>query len=454
MKSFFDNDILLGSEHATILYEEVKDLPIIDYHCHLDQKQIANDAKFEDLGQMWLSGDHYKWRAMRLCGIDEHYITGGASWKEKFLKYAGIMPKLIGNPLYYWSHLELHQVFGISRILNANSAEDIYAKANEKIKELSVGKLLKKFKVEFIATTDDPSDDLSFHQTYDGVTVSPTFRPDKVLSFDKAAIEALSAAAGMDIKTFADIKSALKVRLDFFAAKGCRISDHGFLDFPKKYASDDAAENLYARIDAASKEDKDSLFGNLLVFLMREYKKRNMVVQLHFAVVRNINTSMYLKLGPDTGYDVIAPESDPAGVIKFLDKLPDAERPVTILYSLNPNTIAPLASISGAFRNVHIGAAWWFNDTLEGIKRNLSIVSEYAVLGTNLGMLTDSRSFLSYSRFDFFRRILCSFVGDKVDKGEYSFKDAITLVKDICYYNIKELLRVYHYGSNAVNQAI
>lgn len=454
MKNFFDKDILLDSENAAILYDEVKDLPIIDYHCHLDQKQIESDAKFENLGQAWLSCDHYKWRAMRMCGVDEYYITGAASWKEKFIKYASIMPKLIGNPLYYWSHLELHQVFGISRTISATSAEDIYREAEIKIKDISVKKLLKDFRVEFVATTDDPSDDLAYHKRYGGVSVTPTFRPDKVLSLDGKAIKDLGVSADMEIKSFEDIKTALCRRLDHFVTKGCRISDHGFLDFPKSYTPDDVAETVYARTGETTAGERDGLFGNLLVFLMREYHKRDIIAQLHFAVQRNINTQMFYKVGADSGFDVMAPEADTAGVIRFLDKIPDAERPVTILYSLNPNSTAALACISGAFRNVFIGAAWWFNDSVEGIKRNLSIISEYSCLGTNLGMLTDSRSFLSYSRFDFFRRILCSFVGDKVECGQYSFKDAKMLVKDICYNNVKKLLRVENHGCNAIYKAV
>lgn len=442
MREFFDDKVLLDGEAAGLLYSSVMDLPIIDYHCHLDQRQIAEDARYENIGQMWLAGDHYKWRAMRICGIDERYITGNAGWKEKFLKYASIMPKLMGNPLYYWTHMELKQIFGINRPLNADSAQNIYAEANEKIKGISVRKLLKDFKVEFIATTDYPNEDLGYHKTYDGVSVSPTFRPDKILAFDNGAIRELGISAGIEINSYSELKAALFKRLDFFVGKGCRITDHGFFDFPKTYAEDDTAEKIYKNINFATGEEKDALFGNLLLELMREYKKRGLIAQLRFSVVRNINTAAFNKLGPDSGFDVIAPGCDLCNAAKFLNKLHDGERPPIILYSLNPNYIAPLASISGAFRNVHIGAAWWFNDTLKGIKRNLSVVSEYACLGNNLGMLTDSRLFASYSRFDFFRRILCSFVGKKIDRGEYAMEDAEKLVKDICYYNIKNLLRI------------
>ncbi len=439
---FFDEDVLLTGRAAKELYKKVKDLPVIDYHCHLNQKRVTDDGAYQNIGHMWLSHDHYKWRAMRMCGVDERYITGDATWEEKFLKYASVMPKLCGNPLYYWSHLELKQVFGIVKPLNESTAADIYAEANEKIKRISVRTLLKKFKVEFLATTDNPGDSLEYHKTYDGVIVSPTFRPDKILAFDAAAIKELSAASGIDTSTYAGLKAALSDRLDYFVSKGCRITDHGFLDFPKSCAEDDEAEKIYMNIAFAKNGEKDALFGNLLLSLMREYKKRGLIVQLHFSVARNINTAAFNRVGPDTGYDVIAAGCDLSGVSRFLDKLSDGERPVVVLYSLNPNDLAPLASISGAFRNVYMGAAWWFNDTLQGIKRYLSVISEYAALGTSLGMLTDSRMFISYSRFDFFRRILCSFIGEKIDDGEYSAADAEKLAKDICYYNIKALLKL------------
>lgn len=442
MKGFFADDILLKGESAALLYKEVKDLPIIDYHCHLNQDLIASDAPVGDIGTLWLGGDHYKWRAMRMCGVDEYYITGGASWKEKFEKYAEIVPQLIGNPLYYWTHLELQQVFGIYEPLNKDTADKIFDEANKKLQSVTVRGLLKKFKVQFVATTNDPTETLASHGAYDGIAVSPTFRPDKLYSLDPAYIADLGKAAGAEIKTLADLKQALCARIDFFASKGCRISDHGFADFPAAYATESEMEGLFARRGSLNAAEKDAAFGYLLLFLMGEYKKRNIVVQLHFSVTRNINSPMFKKLGADAGFDVIGKEPDLENVMRFLDKMPDEERPTIILYTLNPNAVAPLACISGAFRGVYMGAAWWFNDTVNGISRNLDWISEYACLGTNLGMLTDSRSFSSYSRFDFFRRILCTFVGKKVDKGEYPLEDAKTLVKNISYYNIKNLLKL------------
>ncbi len=440
MNSFFGEDVLLSGTSSKEIYSSIKDLPIIDYHCHLDQAAIQADKKFTDIGELWLAGDHYKWRAMRMCGVDEYFITGEASFHEKFLHYAEILPQLCGNPLYYWTHFELKQVFGINKVLNKESAEEIYAEANEKLKTLSVQKLLKLFRVQFVATTNDPTEDLKDHGKVNETDVTPTFRPDKLYSFDSKYIEELGKVVGYSLNDLDSFQKALGERLDFFKSKGCRITDHGFRSFPKSYATYEEAKALYLKRDSLTASEKDSLFGYLLVFLMKEYKKRGLLMQIHFSVVRNINTPMFHKVGVDAGFDVIAEGVNVGDLIRFLDQLSDEERPTIILYSLNPEMLREVACITGAFRNVIVGAAWWFNDTLLGIRRNLEIVSEYAAIGTNLGMLTDSRSFSSYSRFDFFRRILSSFLGEKVDAGEYLLEDAKKLAYNISYGNIKKLL--------------
>lgn len=442
MKDFFGKDILLNNPTSLLLYNEVKDLPIIDYHCHLDQDKIELDSSFSNIGELWLSGDHYKWRAMRLCGVDEYYITGKASYEEKFYKYAEIVPNLVGNPLYYWTHLELQQVFGIYEPLNKDTAKDIYKKANEVLKRLSIKKILNNFNVEFVATTNDPIEDLHNYDSFKDIKVTPTFRPDKLFSFKKEYLDELAKVENTTINSLEDLKIVIRNRLDFFVLKGCKISDHGFYDFPHRIASEMEMKEYLTRYENLTKDEQDAFFGYMLRFLLEEYKKRDIIVQLHFAVTRNINTPMFNKVGVDSGFDVMAKEVNYDNLIHLLDSLDDENRPTIILYTLNPNAIAPLACISGAFRNVYIGAAWWFNDTLNGIKRNLDLVSEYALLGTNLGMLTDSRSFSSYSRFDFFRRILCDFIGDKVEKGEYPLEDAKVLVKNISYYNIKKMLKL------------
>ena len=437
---FFDENLLLYNNAGKALYEKVKDLPIIDYHCHLDQAKIASDEHFSDIGELWLAGDHYKWRAMRMCGVDEYYITGDADFHGKFIKYAEIVPNLIGNPLYYWTHLELRQIFGIDMPLNKDTAERIYEMANEKLKTMSVQSMLNSFKVEFIGTTDDPVDSLADHKKYGNINVTPTFRPDKLFGFEDAYIEKLGSVSGIDIKSLDHLLAALENRLDFFVSRGCRMADHGMDRFPDSYATYDEACELFARKSELSAEERESLRGYLLVWLSKEYAKRNITVQLHFAVTRNVNPKMFSLCGADSGFDVISEAPSVQNVVGFLSQISDEERPNTILYTLNDANLASMACISGAFRGVRMGAAWWFNDTVEGIRRNLKIISEYSNLGNNLGMLTDSRSFSSYCRFDFFRRILCDYVGNLVEKGEYDEASAAALVQNICYYNAKRMV--------------
>lgn len=437
---FFDENLLLYNETGKALYEKVKDLPIIDYHCHLDQKKIAENSAFSDIGELWLAGDHYKWRAMRLNGVDEHYITGSASFHDKFLKYAEILPNLIGNPLYYWTHLELKQIFGIDIPLNRDSAEQIYAQANERLSTMSVRDLLNRFRVQFIATTDDPIDDLADHRQYGDIAVTPTFRPDRLFLFEESYIESLGRAAQIKIQTLDDLLSALAKRLDFFVQKSCRMADHGMDTFPAGYATYEQACTLFERRSDLSATEKESLRGYLLVWLSKQYAKRDITVQLHFAVTRNVNPEMAARCGADSGFDVMSEMPCVHNVLGFLRQISDEERPNTILYTLNDANLASMACISGAFRKVRMGAAWWFNDTVEGIRRNLKTICEYSSLGNNLGMLTDSRSFSSYCRFDFFRRIICDHVGALVEKGEYDEAGAVQLVENICYYNSKSLV--------------
>lgn len=437
---FFDDNLLIYNEAGKALYEKVRELPIIDYHCHLDQKKIAGDESFADIGELWLAGDHYKWRAMRMNGVDEYYITGGASFHEKFLKYAEVVPNLIGNALYYWTHLELKQVFGIDEPLNKDSAECIYAQANEKLKDITVQKMLQNFGVEFIATTDDPVDDLADHKRYGGLNVTPTFRPDKLFNFEESYIEQLGQVGGVKIETLADLLQVLAARLDFFVEKGCRMADHGLDAFPATYATEQEAAELFANRASLTECEKESLKGFLLVWLSKEYAKRDMTVQLHIAVTRNVNPATFAICGPDSGFDVISETPSVQNVLNFFQQISDEERPNSILYTLNDANLSSLACLSGAFRKVRMGAAWWFNDTVEGIRKNLKIISEYSSLGNNLGMLTDSRSFSSYCRFDFFRRILCDHVGNLVEKGEYDAASAQTLVENICYNNAKRMV--------------
>ena len=437
MSNFFNDNVLLSNSTALEIYKEVKNLPIIDYHCHLNQHMIKSDDKFEDIGALWLAGDHYKWRAMRMCGVDEHYITGNASFHDKFIKYAEIVPMIPGNPLYYWTHMELKQIFGIDKPLNKDTAEEIYNEANLKLKDFSVRKLLKHFGVKVICTTDDPVDDLLSHGTYEGIEVRPTFRPDKLYLLEEDYLQKLGEVSGVNVDTLEGLLEAVAKRLDYFVAHGCKISDHGFAEFPSRYISFEEAKEIYANRANLTPQMKEDFFGFLLVWLTKEYKKRNLVVQLHFSVIRNNNERMFKQCGVDSGFDLIGKQSVIQNIILYLNQVSDDERPEIVLYTLNDANLAELSCVTGAFRHVRMGAAWWFNDTLRGIRRNLEIVSEYSALGTSFGMLTDSRSFSSYARFDFFRRILANYLGELVEKGEYDIEAAKETAYNICYGNIK-----------------
>lgn len=440
---FFDENLLLYHNAAKILYQTVKDLPIVDYHCHLDEKAIRDNLKFSDLGELWLSGDHYKWRAMRLCGVDEKFITGDASYGEKYRKYAEIFPKLCGNPLYYWTQMELKMLFGIEEPLCAESADRIYIAANEQLKNMTVSDILKRFKVEYIATTDSESSDLSAHGTYGSTKVSPTFRPDAVLNMDADAIKALERVMEHPINTLRDLKQALTARLQFFLSKGCCIADHGMDFLPVADCGETTATKLFEKREMLTDEEKHTLFSHLLAFLAEQYAKNNMAMQLHFATYRSVNQKMLPLVGRDAGFDIMRGEVNTDRLVQFLDALASKNAlPKTVLYSLNPTCVPALATLSGAFPNVRVGAAWWFSDTVLGIRKQLETIAEYAVLGTNLGMLTDSRSFASYARFDFFRRILADFVGGYVSRGEYDMNQAKQLMYDICYGNVKSFLNL------------
>lgn len=441
MKEFFSDSVLLSTPVAEELYSAVKDLPIVDYHCHLSEKEIAENRPFTNLGELWLGGDHYKWRAMRLCGVDEHYITGDATWREKFDKFAEIFPKLCGNPLYYWAQLELKLFFGITLPLNPENADAIWEATEKALSKMTVGDILKKCRVEYIATTDDPASPLTYHGTYGGTKVSPTFRPDSALGLDPSALAALGEAAEMQIDSLSALKQALRKRLDYFNAHGCCIADHGMDYLPAEDCGEEAAEALFAKGTALTAEEKHLLFSHLLVFLAAEYTRRGMVMQLHFATYRCVNSSMLPVTGKDSGFDIMRGHVDTDRLVAFLDTLVSrGALPRTVLYTLNPACAPSLATLTGAFPTVRVGAAWWFSDTVLGIKRQLETVAEYAVLGTNLGMLTDSRSFASYARFDFFRRILADVVGGYVERGEYDLAAARELMIDVCYRNVKEYL--------------
>lgn len=459
MKPFMDKDFLLSTETAQELYHEfAAKVPVLDYHCHINPQEIAEDRKFETITQVWLGGDHYKWRQMRSNGVDEYYITGEAPDREKFQKWAETLEKAIGNPLYHWSHLELQRFFGYYGVLNGDTAEEVWNLCNAKLHEdsMSVRNLIRQSNVTLICTTDDPADDLRWHKMIAEddsfeVQVLPAWRPDKAMNLEKPDyleyLEKLGEVSGVEIKSFKDLKEALSRRLVFFDEMGCRASDHALEYVMYAPASDNEIEDIFSeRLIGAeiSKEDELKFKTAFMTFVAGEYTKLGWAMQLHYGCKRDNNTTMYKKLGPDTGYDCInnyAPSSETAD---FLNALNEAgSLPKTILYSLNPNDDEALGTILGCFQNsdavgkIQQGSAWWFNDNKTGMMKQMTSLANLGLLGNFNGMLTDSRSFLSYPRHEYFRRILCELVGGWVENGEYP-KDMKTLekiIKGISYNN-------------------
>lgn len=440
MKQFMDKDFLLSTDSAKALYHTyAENMPIVDYHCHINPQEIYEDRKFDTITQVWLGGDHYKWRQMRSCGVDERYITGDASDREKFQKWAEILPKLIGNPLYHWSHLELQRYFGYTGHLNGNTAEEVWNLCNKKLQEdsMSVRNLIRQSNVKLICTTDDPADTLEWHQkiasdsTFD-VKVLPAWRPDKAMNIEKpdfaAYMAKLSAVSGVDIKDFASLKTALKNRMEYFTSQGCGVSDHA-LEYVM-YAPVDEAEldTIFANGlsgKAISKEEELKYKTAFMLFAAKEYNRMGWVMQLHYGCKRDNNAMAFENLGPDTGFDCINNYAPSAQMADFLNALSATDEiPKTIIYSLNPNDNASIGTILGCFQSkfpgkIQQGSAWWFNDHKTGMTDQMISLANLGCLGNFIGMLTDSRSFLSYTRHEYFRRILCELVGGWVENGEY-----------------------------------
>lgn len=459
MKTFMDKDFLLSTDTAKELYHDIAGrMPIVDYHCHIDPKEIAENRKFENITQVWLGGDHYKWRQMRANGVDESYITGNAPDREKFQKWAETLEKAIGNPLYHWSHLELQRYFDYHGILNKDTAQEVWDLCNKKLQEdsMRVRSLIKRSHVRLLCTTDDPIDDLKWHrvlkedETFD-VQVLPAWRPDKAMNIEKPEftdyMAQLSAASGMPIRTFTDMKAALEKRMDYFNAMGCCVSDHGLDYVMYAPASDETIERIFADRLAqkpVTAEDGARYRTACLLFLAGKYAQLGWVMQLHYGCKRNNNTSMYKKLGPDTGYDCISNFAPGAQLTDFLDAVNETSGlPKTILYSLNPGDDELIGTVLGCFQNsdavgkIQQGSAWWFNDHKAGMTKQMTSLANLGLLGNFVGMLTDSRSFLSYPRHEYFRRILCDLIGGWVENGEYPYdrKNLEKIVKGICYNN-------------------
>ena len=459
MKKFMDQDFLLRSDTAKHLFHDyAENMPIVDYHCHINPQEIYEDRKFDNITQVWLGGDHYKWRQMRSNGIDEKYITGDGSDWEKFLAYAKTLDKAIGNPLYHWSHLELQRFFDYDGILSEKTAREVWDMANKKLAQddMSVRNLIKKSNVKLLATTDDPVDDLKWHKllreddSFD-VQVLPAWRPDKAVNINKPDfndyMDQLAKVSGVEIKTFEDVKKALAKRLDFFAENGCSVSDHGLDYVVYQPASNEEIESVFAKKrngEELSAREADMYKTALLQFLAGEYKKRNWVMQLHYGCLRNNNTPMFDKLGPDTGYDSISNYAPADQLTGFLNSVESSTGlPKTILYSLNPADDELIGTVIGCFQNsdavgkIQQGSAWWFNDNKSGMEKQMTSLANLGLLGNFVGMLTDSRSFLSYPRHEYFRRIMANLIGQWVEDGEFPNDDELLepIVKGISYGN-------------------
>jgi len=462
MTSFLSEDFLLHNEFAKRLYHEVAaDLPIIDYHCHLPPHQVSEDYRFKNLTDIWLRGDHYKWRAMRINGVDERFCTGDATDKEKFLAFARTVPYTIGNPIYHWAHLELRRPFGISGIvLNENTAERVWNETNEMLAtpEFSARSIMQKMNVEMVGTTDDPIDDLAAHKLVAEdksfpVQMLPSWRPDKAFNIHletfPAYMEALSKAADVEITRFADLCAALDKRLQHFADHGCCVTDHALDTVCYEDSTEQELDAILAKRLSGGQvtEFETAQFKTaVLVYLGKEYAKRGWVQQYHIGALRNNNQRMFKLLGPDTGFDSINDGLVAMPLARLLDALDrDNALPKTILYGLNPRDNEVLATMCGNFQDgsiegkIQFGSGWWFNDQKDGMERQMTQLAQLGLLSRFVGMLTDSRSFMSYTRHEYFRRILCQMIGKWVEDGEVpaDFELLSRMVRDICYYNAK-----------------
>ena len=466
-KAFMDEDFLLETETARALYRTAEKESIYDYHCHLIPKQIAENYQMSDLADAWLSGDHYKWRMMRAMGYDEEYITGGACAYDKFLAWARTTENLIGNPLYHWTHLELKRYFGIDDVLNEKNAPLIWEKANALLKtnELSIKGIFDKFNIYAAGTTDDPADSLEHHKAIaDGTApigkintkVIPSYRPDRAFDLNVADfpgyIQTLSEASGVKINTPDDLLDALEKRLDYFISMGCRSSDHALVYPPFTLTSyNNIKVSLEKALDGKKipDEEADAYKTYMLIALSDLYSKKGIVMQLHLSSIRNVNSGFFSLLGANTGFDAVSDYKLSCNLAALLDQMNkncELGLPKTILYTLNPKDYYPIATIMGGFQGpgcfgkMQLGSAWWFCDNRDGMEEQMKILANQGILSAFVGMLTDSRSFLSYPRHEYFRRIMCNLIGGWAEKGEYprDMPRLEKLVKDISFFNAKK----------------
>ena len=470
MKEFMDKDFLLETETAKHLFHDYAEhMPLVDYHCHINPKEIYEDRRFDNLVEVWLGGkqpaggyfgDHYKWRVMRSNGVSEDYITGDRPDYERFLKFVEALEMAIGNPMYHWCNLELRQFFGYDKPLTVENAEEAWNFCNEKLRtdpNLTVRGIIKKANVAFIGTTDDPVDTLEWHgriaadKTID-VKVCPSFRPDKAINIQKEGfveyIGKLAKSVGKEsLDSAEEVMDALVQRLEFFKTMGCRASDHGLDYVPFRPASAKKVNEIFQKAmagESVSKKEAEKYQTAVLLCLGKAYHRLGIAMQIHYSCYRNANERMFRKLGPDTGFDMIAQNTCGQDIARFLSALDESgELPKTILYSLNPADNAQLGTILGSFQSDEVpgkiqhGSAWWFNDTKSGMEEQMKSLANLSLLGNFVGMLTDSRSFLSYARHDYFRRILCNLVGNWVENGEYPNDDKALkrIVEGVCFRN-------------------
>ena len=468
MKQFNDANFVLETQTAQDLYHNhAAKMPIIDYHCHLIPEMVANDHRFKSITELWLGGDHYKWRAMRTNGIDEKYCTGKdtTDW-EKFEKWAETVPYTFRNPLYHWTHLELKTAFGIEKQLSPKTAREIFDECNEKLKqpEFSARGLMKHYHVECVCTTDDPVDDLHNHIEYakhkadDDPMMIPAWRPDKAMNIEKPEfskyVEQLAQVSGTEINKFADMVDALQKRHDFFAANGCKLSDHGIEEFYDEEYTDSQIETIFAKAMRGQQLSIEEVrqFKNCFLTVMAEMDAdADWTQQFHYGAIRDNNTAMYNQLGPDTGFDSIGEFNTAKAMSKFLNKLNmKGKLTRTILYTLNPCANEVIATMLGNFQGgepgkIQFGSGWWFNDQMDGMIRQMNALSVLGLLSRFVGMLTDSRSFLSYPRHEYFRRILCNILGNDVEKGLLPADMEILgrMVEDISYNNARRYFKFY-----------
>ena len=470
MRQFMDQDFLLSNDTAKHLYHDyASSMPLVDYHCHIPPQEIYEDRRFDNLAQVWLGGknpdgsyfgDHYKWRVMRSNGVSEDYVTGDQPAYQRFLKFVEALEMAIGNPMYHWCNLELRQFFGITKPLTLDTAQEIWDTCNEKLRtdtDLTVRGIIRKANVAFIGTTDDPVDTLEWHEKIAAdptisVKVCPSFRPDKAINITKPGfveyLAVLAKSVGKEkLTTVDEVCAALVERLEYFHARGCRASDHGLDYIPYREGTPEEVEAAYQKAlagQALTLEEAEKYQTAILLCLGKAYSRLNIAMQLHYSCIRNNNERMYRIMGADTGFDAIAQNTCGESIARLLSAL-DLEQacPKTILYSLNPADNAQLGTLIGCFQDstvpgkIQHGSAWWFNDTKTGMEDQMRSLASLGLLGNFIGMLTDSRSFLSYARHDYFRRILCNLLGQWVENGEYPNHDASLqkIVEGICYRN-------------------